>query len=56
VFGPVGGHVETGTQYLSSGTLTGPKALVFTVKFPTPGTYQYVCLIREGMGGVIVVT
>jgi plastocyanin len=47
-----------GTGYLNSGFLaprSGEPAPTFTVHFTSPGTFDYVCLLHEGMRGTIVV-
>lgn len=47
-----------GGSYLNSGFLQpGPNqpTPTFTVRFANPGTYDYVCLLHEGMVGTIVV-
>jgi plastocyanin len=48
-----------GGSYLNSGFLQpmpGQPAPTFTVRFDAPGSYDYVCLLHEGMVGTIVVT
>jgi plastocyanin len=48
-----------GASYLNSGFLQpmpGQPAPTFTVRFAEPGTYDYVCLLHEGMVGTVVVT
>jgi plastocyanin len=47
-----------GGIYLNSGFLQpapGQPAPSFTVTFNAPGTYQYLCLLHEGMTGTVVV-
>jgi plastocyanin len=48
-----------GASYLNSGFLQpmpGKPTPAFTVRFDVPGTYDYLCLLHEGMVGTIVVT
>ncbi|MDX6646319.1 MAG: hypothetical protein QOK40_2046 [Miltoncostaeaceae bacterium] len=49
-----------GNGYVSSGLLSDTDIPglphTFKVRFPTPGTYQYICFIHEDMGAIIVVT
>ncbi len=50
---PAGGTSVDGTAFTSSGfKLLGDS---YALKFPTPGTYVYHCLIHPGMVGTIVV-
>lgn len=47
-----------GTGYLNSGFLQpmpGQPAPSFTVRFTTPGSYDYLCILHEGMVGTVVV-
>jgi len=47
-----------GGSYLNSGFLQpmpGQPTPTFTVRFANPGTYDYVCVLHEGMVGTIVV-
>jgi plastocyanin len=50
-----------GSGWLNSGFLDpaqmppGSPAPTFTVRFEAPGTYEYLCLLHEGMSGTIVV-
>ena len=47
-----------GADYLNSGFLAprpGGPAPTFTVHFTSPGTYEYLCLLHEGMRGTVVV-
>ena len=50
-----------GNGFVNSGLVTdpgipGPNPHSFKVRFPTPGTYFYACMIHENMFGMIVVT
>jgi plastocyanin len=47
-----------GTSYLNSGFLQpmpDQPAPTFTVRFTNPGTYDYVCVLHQGMVGTVVV-
>jgi plastocyanin len=48
------GDGYVGSGFLSDPGLPGPPH-TFRVRFPTPGTYTYVCFLHEDMGGQIVV-
>lgn len=50
---PAGGTSYDGTAYTSSGFLLQGKT--YSLTFPKPGTYQYLCLIHAGMHGTVVV-
>jgi plastocyanin len=51
---PVGGHVFDNTAYISSGFLANGKT--YAVKFTTPGTYAYYCVVHPPeMAGTVVV-
>ena len=50
---PSGGTSYDGNGMTGSGLLT--KAQTYTLTFPTPGTYEYVCLVHPGMKGTVVV-
>ena len=43
-----------GSGIVTDPDIPGPST--FKVRFPTPGTYTYACMIHEDMDGVIVVT
>lgn len=47
-----------GNGFLNSGVLGGiaPGGTTTSIKFATPGTYHYECVIHQGMDGTIVVT
>jgi plastocyanin len=48
-----------GNGLVNSGIVTDPKIpgpSTFKVRFPTPGTYTYACMIHEDMFGTVVVT
>jgi len=53
--GPAGGRVVNGKTYMNSGAPMGPRALVYTVKFPKLGTFKYGCAIHKNMTGAITV-
>lgn len=47
-----------GSSFLNSGFLQpmpGQPTPTFTVHFNTPGSYDYVCLLHDGMLGTVVV-
>jgi plastocyanin len=48
------GNGYVGSGFLSDPGLPGPPH-TFRVRFPTPGTYTYICFLHEDMGGQIVV-
>lgn len=52
---PAGGATYDGTTYTSSGFVLLGK--MYSLRFPTPGTYTYYCLLHgpSGMTGTIVV-
>src|SRR5450755_1214589 len=52
---PVGGNVFDNGSYISSGFITFGKT--YSVKFTTPGTYAYYCLVHppEMIGSIVVV-
>ena len=49
-----GGHLNSGFLDPAQSP-AGSGAPTFSVRFDQPGTYEYVCLLHEGMGGTIVV-
>lgn len=51
---PAGGTAYDGSSYVNSG-LPDPSAPPFVVTFPTPGTYEYLCLVHPQMTGSIIV-
>lgn len=59
VVAPAGNAVDwDGGSYLNSGFLEpaqGRPTPTFTVRFSTPGTYDYVCVLHAGMEGTVVV-
>ena len=54
LFRPAGGTVYNGTSRINSGLPLGPPH-DFTVKFTTPGKFNYFCDVHYGMGGQVVV-
>jgi plastocyanin len=51
---PAGGHIEDGTQFVSSGILFSGQT--YTLTFPKPGVYPYHCLFHyPEMAGVVTV-
>jgi plastocyanin len=59
VLAPAGNAAKwDGGSYLNSGFLLpmpGQPTPKFNVTFVQPGTYDYLCLLRDGMVGTIVV-
>jgi plastocyanin len=56
VWGPVGGNVYIGEGYLNSGVFD--KAMTtdaFDLKFETPGTFDYICVLHPMMVAKITV-
>jgi len=60
ILAPAGNASDwAGDGYLNSGFLQpapGGQTPTYTVRFSTPGTYQYLCVLHEGMVGTIVVS
>jgi plastocyanin len=54
LFAPAGGTVYDGASRINSGLPLGPPH-DFTVKFTTPGKFNYFCDVHYGMGGQVVV-
>lgn len=55
VAGPAGGNVYTGSEYVNSGILDVGSS--WALRFDTPGTYKYLCLVHSDvMRGTVVVT
>jgi hypothetical protein len=58
VWFPVGGNDYSGKGYINSGLfdklMTGVDT--FYLKFKTPGTFDYLCILHPGMTGKVVVT
>jgi plastocyanin len=55
-FGPSGGSDYNGTDVANSGVFGLPGVpSTFSLKFTTPGTYPYVCLLHAGMDGTVTV-
>lgn len=57
---PAGGSTEDGSVYTNSGVIppTGtPGAQPYTLTFPKPGVYEYVCTVHDAMGmkGLVIV-
>lgn len=50
---PAGGSTYNGSKYTSSGYVLLGKT--YTLKFPKPGVYPYLCLLHGGMEGTITV-
>jgi plastocyanin len=55
VLAPAGGATYSGTGYFNSGLLQGtqspaPGPRSYSLAFDTPGTYEYICVLHDGMG------
>jgi len=55
VLAPAGGATYSGTGYFNSGLLQGtqspaPGPRTYSLVFDTPGTYEYICVLHDGMG------
>jgi plastocyanin len=55
LFQSSGGNTYNGSSRIDSGLPFSPKPHDFTVKFTTPGTFNYFCDVHYGMGGQVVV-
>jgi plastocyanin len=55
LFASSGGSVYNGASRIDSGLPLNPTPHDFTVKFTTPGKFNYFCDVHYGMGGQVVV-
>jgi plastocyanin len=53
---PVGDQRYDGTGYRNSGVPGRDGRLSYTLTFPKPGRYPYVCTLHSGMRGTVIVT
>jgi plastocyanin len=51
-FGPAGGSTYNGTGYTNSGVLA-TVGQTYSLTFTASGTFHYICLVHEGMQGVV---
>jgi plastocyanin len=52
----IDGGTWDGSDFWSSGVLYSDEYVQYTLRFSTPGTYRYACLIHPPMVGTIEVT
>ncbi len=55
VMAPAGGSTYSGKGYFNSGWIWGtkdpfPGSRTYSLKFDTPGTYEYICVLHDMMG------